>query len=216
MDDNILLTIAIITAVVVIGIILMLATTYRKAALGEVLVRTGLGGPVIFFSGGLVYPVLHLLERMDITQKSVVLKRERHDGMICKDYLRADIQVRFLIRVGQTEKDILQVANTVGVERASDLQQLQLLFDNKFSEALKTAGREFEFEELVQHTDRFVERILAEIGADLGGYVINACEVIHLELTDIKYLDENNLMDAEGIKKLIGLKAARQVEPKTD
>jgi uncharacterized membrane protein YqiK len=57
------------------------------------------------------------------------------DGLICKDYLRADIRVAFYVMVNQTREDVLMVAQLLGCAKASDPGTLMDFFDAKFSEA---------------------------------------------------------------------------------
>ena len=114
---------------------------YRKALQGEALVKTGMGGTKVSFNGMFVVPVLHKLEVMDITLKTIVISRTSKDGLICKDNMRADIKVTFFIRVNQTHEDVKQVAQSIGCGRASDQGSLELLFDAKFSEALKNSRK---------------------------------------------------------------------------
>ena len=53
--------------IVVLGILAMVAKWYRKAAQGQALVKTGVGGTKVSFNGKLIIPVLHRLEIMDIS-----------------------------------------------------------------------------------------------------------------------------------------------------
>ncbi|MEL6536767.1 MAG: flotillin family protein [Bacteroidota bacterium] len=212
MGANIIWTIIIVSAIVVIGFLILIASIYRKAGKGEALVRTGVGGTKVFFSGGLVFPVLHRMERMDITVKTILLSRKGSDGLICKDNMRADIQTTFFVRVNNQAKDVEQVADSIGTERASDPQQLELLFDAKFSEALKTVGKHFEFVELYNSRAQFKDRILEEIGTDLNGYILDDCAIDYLEQTSINDLDENNILDSEGIKKIIELTSEQKMK----
>ena len=64
---------------------------------------------------------------------------------------------------------MLQVAQSIGCRRASDIQSLVELFDSKFSEALKTVGKAFDFTELYTEREKFKNEILAHLGTDLNG-----------------------------------------------
>ena len=185
---------------------------YRKALQGQALVRTGAGGTKVFFSGTIIFPVFHKLEIMDITLKTIVISRTGKEGLICKDNMRADIKVTFFVRVNQTIEDVKQVAQSIGTNRASNQESLELLFDAKFSEALKTVGKNFDFVDLYSSRDNFKQDILNTIGTDLNGYVLDDCAIDYLEQTPIGELDENNILDAEGIKKIIDLTAAQKVK----
>ena len=187
---------------IVIGVFAFVVRMYKKARQGEAIVITGAGGTRVFFSGTIVIPVLHKMELMDITLKTVQINRTGGEGLVCKDNMRADIKVTFFVRVNQTKEDVKQVAQSIGCERASDQAQLELLFDAKFSEALKTVGKQFDFVELYNSRDDFKQQILNIIGTDLNGYVLDDCAIDYLEQTPIHQMDENNILDAEGIKKV--------------
>ncbi len=212
MEMSMLWALIIIGAVLTIGLLSLIIKMYNKAVQGEALVRTGLGDVKISFSGLFVVPILHKMEVMDITVKTIVISRMSEDGLICKDNMRADIKVTFFIRVNKTIEDVVHVAQSIGCKRASDHEQLEILFDAKFSEALKTVGKHFEFVELYNSRREFKERILDEIGTDLNGYVLDDCAIDYLEQTPITSLNEHNILDAEGIKKIIDLTAQQKVQ----
>ncbi|MFD2245356.1 flotillin family protein [Pontibacter ruber] len=205
-------SIVIIMAVVVIGLIAIVVKMYQKAIQGEALVRTGLGDTKVSFSGIFVIPIIHKLEVMDITLKTIVISRTGSEGLICKDNLRADIKVNFFLRVNKTPEDVIQVAQSIGCKRASDHSALESLFDAKFSEALKTVGKHFDFVDLYQSRDDFKRQILQTIGTDLNGYILDDCAIDYLEQTPIQNLNENNILDAEGIKKIIDLTAKQKIQ----
>lgn len=213
MQENIIGVVGIIFGVIIlIGIISSFIKMYRKAVQGEALVRTGMGGTKVSFSGMFVVPVLHKLEVMDITLKTIVISRTGKEGLVCKDNMRADIKVTFFVRVNQTHEDVKQVAQSIGCSRASNQEALELLFDAKFSEALKTVGKQFEFVSLYNSRDEFKREILNIIGTDLNGYVLDDCAIDYLEQTPIEAMNENNILDAEGIKKIIDLTSQQKIQ----
>jgi uncharacterized membrane protein YqiK len=201
----------IILTVVIIGILALIAKWYYKAEQGQAFVRTGAGGTKVSFNGILKFPVLHRLEVMDISIKTIVIARQGKDGLICQDNMRADIKVTFFVRVNKTQEDVVQVAQTIGCERASDKDALEALFDAKFSEALKTVGKQFDFVNLYNKRDEFRQEILNIIGRDLNGYILDDAAIDYLEQTPLNFLDEKNILDAEGIKKITDLTAKQKV-----
>ena len=135
---------------IVLAAIFVLLTLYRKVEKGTALIRTGMGGTKVIFNGGMVYPIVHRTDLMDISLKRVELDRTAQNGLICKDNIRADIKVVFFVRVNNAEEDVLRVAESVGCERASSETEICVLFDAKFSEALKTVGKRFDFIQLYE------------------------------------------------------------------
>ncbi|HEX6985123.1 MAG TPA: SPFH domain-containing protein, partial [Planctomycetaceae bacterium] len=185
---------------------------YRKVGPEEAIVISGKGGlRAASGEGTWVIPVLHRAEHMDLSVKRIEIARKGESGLICKDNIRADIEVAFFVRVNNTKEAILQVAQSLGCKRASDRQALIELFDAKFSEALKTVGKHFEFVELFTERDKFKEQILKVIGTDLNGYILDDCAIDYLEQTPVEKLNLNNILDAEGIKKITELTAAQAI-----
>lgn len=211
MLDNFLIIGIVAGLVLIFGVLAMLAKWYKKAEQGQALVRTGVGGTQVSFNGIMKVPVFHRLELMDISLKTIVIARQGKDGLICQDNMRADIKVTFFVRVNKTKDDVVQVAQSIGCERASDKNELENLFDAKFSEALKTVGKQFDFVNLYNKREEFRQEILNIIGRDLNGYILDDAAIDYLEQTPLNFLDEKNILDAEGIKKITDLTAQQKV-----
>lgn len=187
----------------------MFSRWFRKVDQGQALIRTGRGETRVSFSGIFIVPILHKAELMDISVTRLEINRRGQQGLICKDNMRADISVAFFVRVNKTEQDVLRVAQTIGCVRASDRTAIAELFEAKFSEALKTVGRQFDFVELYNSREKFREEILRIIGTDLNGYVLDDAAIDYLEQTPLEFLNPNNILDAEGIKKITELTATQ-------
>lgn len=191
----------------------IIALFYKKVPQGEALVRTGFKGTKVATDKGLyVVPVFHRVEIMDISVKKIQIERIGDNGLICKDNMRADIKVAFFVRVNNEVDFIKKVAQTVGCERASDISTLEELFEAKFSEALKTVGKKFNFVELYESRREFRDEIVDIIGTDLNGYTLEDCAIDYLEQTSVQFLKADNILDAEGIKKITELTAAQNMK----
>ncbi len=198
--------------VLALAMALFLSRFYRKVGPDEALVRTGIGPMKIVTAGGLpVVPIVHSVETMDLTLKSFEIAREGAEGLICKDNIRADIRVAFFIRINNQESEMREVAESIGCRRASQVETLRELFDAKFSEALKTVGKQFEFVELYDKREQFKEQILKVIGTDLNGYKLDDAAIDYLEQTRLELLNPNNILDAEGIKKITELTSQEKI-----
>ena len=198
---------AVVVLVIIGGLLALVVKCYKKVSQGEALIRNGFGGTQVSFSGKVVIPILHKVEYMDISFKRVEIDRHGTSGLICKDNLRADIKVAFFVKVNNTVEDVKKVAQALGCKRASDEQALYELFDAKFSEALKSVGKFFDFSELYVSRVKFKEEILQIIGTDLNGYILEDAAIDYLEQTDKSLLNPDNILDAEGIKKITVLTA---------
>lgn len=211
------MTIAIVgggaTIIIVIGILFLIAKFYRKVDQGRALIINKMKvEPEVTFTGGVVVPIIHRAEVMDISVKTIELERSGHEGLICKDNIRADIKVTFFVRVNKTKEDVLKVAQAIGCARASAQDTLEELFTAKFSEALKTVGKRLEFEQLYTQRDDFKDQIIEVIGQDLNGYGLEDAAIDYLEQTPLQKLDAANILDAQGIRKITELTTGQNVQ----
>jgi uncharacterized membrane protein YqiK len=201
-----------VLALLVLGLFAMFAKFYRKVEQGYALiVNTLRAEPEVTFTGHMVYPVIHKAELMDISVKTIEIDRSGNQGLICKDNIRADIKVKFFVRVNNTADDVLKVAQNIGCERASNQDTLEELFSAKFSEGLKTVGKKMDFVDLYQDRAHFREEILKSIGGDLSGYKLDDAAIDYLEQTPLHKLDTHNILDAQGIRKITELTAVEHV-----
>lgn len=169
---------------------------------GRAGVRTGWGGVKVSFDWMLRMPIVQTYHIVDISVKKLEITRKGKDGLVCRDNIRADITVAFYIRVESTTESVRKVAQMLTPERVSDLNQLRDLFEAKFSEALKTAGKQMEFHELFTERIKFRDQIQNTIGKDLDGFLLQDVAIDYLEQTPLDQHDPNNVLDSEGIKKI--------------
>ena len=197
---------------VLFGIATVLARFYRQVQQGQVLiVNTMKSEPTVSFTGAVVIPIINRAETMDISLKTIEIDRRGKQGLICADNIRADIKVSFFVRVNKTVEDVLKVAGAVGCQRASDLSTLQELFEAKFSEGLKTVGKRLNFEDLYKEREVFKDQIVSVIGKDLNGYMLEDAAIDYLEQTPVEMLDKENILDAQGIRKITELTTIQNV-----
>ncbi len=207
-----ILTVAGAIVLMLLGIVGLFKAFYVKVPQGTALIVNDLSAtPKVHFTGALVYPVIYKKEFMKISLITLEVDRRGKDGLICRDNMRADITVAFYLRVNETPQDVLKVAKAIGVDRASDKAAVNELFNAKFSEALKTVGKQIEFVKLFENRQEFRDRIVEVIGNDLNGYVLEDVAIDYLEQTPKSALDPSNIMDAEGIRKITELTAAQNV-----
>ncbi|GKX50924.1 flotillin family protein [Budvicia aquatica] len=199
--------------VFILGFFGLFKAFYIKVPQGTALIVNDMSSqPKVHFTGALVYPVIYKKEFMRISLLTLEVDRRGKDGLICKDNLRADITVAFYLRVNETTEDVLKVAKSIGVERASDHQAVSVLFSAKFSEALKTVGKQFDLSKLFEDRQNFRDRIVDVIGKDLNGYALEDVAIDYLEQTPKSSLDPNNIFDSEGIRKITEITAIHNIE----
>lgn len=108
------LTMISIFSVAVILVLAFLATRYKQVkGTGEVLIKTPMGSKskVVSFNGMFIWPLVNRLERMNITKKHIPLIREGSkdksadtQGLHCKDNIRADLRVSFILVLIQIQQ----------------------------------------------------------------------------------------------------------------
>ncbi|MFI2369415.1 SPFH domain-containing protein [Streptomyces sp. NPDC018833] len=212
--DAITVGLGVLSAVVLliaIAMLFVISRLFRKVEQGKALIVSKMRRVDVTFTGQVVWPVLHKAEIMDISVKTIDISRTGRDGLICRDNIRADIRISFFVRVNKTVEDVIKVAQAIGTARASDQATLQELFNAKFSEALKTVGKQLDFTDLYTKRDEFRDRIIQVIGTDLNGYSLEDAAIDYLEQTPLAQLDASNILDAQGIRKITELTAVEHV-----
>ncbi|MGW0475898.1 flotillin family protein [Streptomyces coeruleorubidus] len=206
----ILLGAGVLVAVTLLAVLLV-SLLFRKVEQGKALIVSKLRKVDVTFTGQVVLPVLHKAEVMDISVKAIEITRTGKDGLICQDNIRADIRITFFVKVNKTVDDVIKVAQAVGTARASDRDTLQELFHAKFSEALKTVGKQLDFTDLYTKREELRYRIIEVIGVDLNGYHLEDAAIDYLEQTPVAQLDPSNVLDAQGIRKITELTVIEHV-----
>ncbi|MFC7976292.1 flotillin family protein [Streptomyces cinereoruber] len=212
--DAITMGIGVLVAVVLLFalvLVFVVSRLFRKVEQGKALIVSKMRKVDVTFTGQVVLPVLHKAEVMDISVKTIEISRTGRDGLICRDNIRADIRISFFVRVNKTVEDVIRVAQAIGTARASDKDTLQELFNAKFSEALKTVGKQLDFTDLYTKREELRFRIIEIIGIDLNGYSLEDAAIDYLEQTPLTQLDPGNILDAQGIRKITELTAAENV-----
>ncbi|WP_327255863.1 flotillin family protein [Streptomyces sp. NBC_01244] len=204
-------TLVIVVLVLVVATLIVLTRLFRKVEQGKAMIVSKMRKVDVTFTGQVVLPVLHKAEIMDISVKTIEISRTGRDGLICKDNIRADIRISFFVRVNKTVEDVIKVAQAIGTQRASDKATLQELFNAKFSEALKTVGKQLDFTDLYTMRNELRDRIIHIIGTDLNGYSLEDAAIDYLEQTPLSQLDAGNILDAQGIRKITELTAVESV-----
>src|SRR4051812_20572685 len=200
-----------VVVLIVLGAIFFVSRMFRKVEQGKALIVSKVRRVDVTFTGAVVLPVLHKAETMDISVKTIEISRTGREGLICRDNIRADIRITFFVRVNKTTEDVIKVAQAIGTARASSETTLQELFNAKFSEALKTVGKQLDFVDLYTKRHDFRDQIIAVIGTDLNGYSLEDAAIDFLEQTPLHSLDPKNILDAQGIRKITELTAIESV-----
>lgn len=206
---------------VALVLILFLTARYKKVRReGEALIVNGTRGTRASLTGTFVWPVINRFEYMDITRKNISVIRsgsrdqegEEYEGLHCKDNIRADLKVDFYIGVNHEEGDIVRVAKLFTTMGASDANGLRSHFQPKFSEALKTAVKQFEFEELLTNRRAFRDAVVEVIGSEMDGFKIYDVVIDKVDQTSFDAHNPENILDVEGIRKIASITSSKNIE----
>lgn len=201
-SSTILILNGIVLAVMLVGIIVMLKRTLKIVPPGMAIIRVGMGGTQVSFSKILCFPHIHQSTLVDITSKVVEIEREGAIALICKDHLRVDVRCKFYVRINATAHDVLKVAQSLGSERISNHEKVTDFLEPRFAEGLKTVAYRSTLKEIVADRERFLNEVLKQIGDNLNGYTLENLTFDYLEQTPVTKLDPDNILDAEGIRKI--------------
>ena len=165
--------------------VVMIALCYRTVGPDKALIRCGAGEMQAKpgCAGGLwVIPMLHSVDVMDITVKRLLIELKGSQGLLCRDGTRIDCEAEFHLRIGVYSRDILEVAEAIGCQRAANLETLRELFDRKFTDALRQTASPFDANDLVTYTEyeRYLSHVLDSIGGDLNGYQLDDAAIAFL------------------------------------
>ena len=154
------------------GIVLLQVIT-KKATSGKALIRTGYGGMKVSLTQMAVLPLLHEVEIMDLTYKTIVISRKGSHGLLTKDNQRADVDATFYVRVNPQQDDIMAVAQSIGSANVSQPEYLHRFFEPKFTEAMKKVFFEYPYSDIAGSLDEIRDNIFDAISLDLNGFSLD-------------------------------------------
>ncbi|WP_235869482.1 flotillin family protein [Veronia nyctiphanis] len=210
-----------VAVVVVLLVLIYITSRYKKVrGEGDALIVNGLHRTRASLTGTFVWPIINQHEYMDITRKKISVIRsgqkdqegEEYEGLHCSDNIRADLKVDFYIGVNHEEDDIIRVAKLFTAHEASNLDRLKEHFQPKFSEALKTAVKQFEFEELLTNRRAFRDAVVSVIGSEMDGFKIYDVVIDKIDQTSLDAHKADNILDVEGIRKISAITAQKNTE----
>jgi uncharacterized membrane protein YqiK len=199
-----LVTTLIVLVVIVIVVVVVLARLYRKATREVSLIRTGLGGQRVVMAGGAVaLPWFHEVTEVNMRSLRLEVKRAGEDSLITKDRLRVDIAASFSVAVEGSEVAIAKAAQTLG-DRTFNADRLRDVVEGKLVDALRAVAAKMTLDELHEGRAEFVREVRALIADDLGenGLRLQSVSLTALDQTPFSALDENNVFNAVGMRKL--------------
>jgi len=199
---------------ILVGTISVYSRLYRRASANLAYVRTGKSGAcVIRDNGGLVIPMLHQLIPVSLETMRLNVERRGTHALITKDNLRVDLSAEFYIKVQANDEDILQAARSLG-SRNVQPDAVSELVQEKLVSALRTVAATKELVELHSKRDEFATAVQQIVIHDLAhnGLTLESVTISSLDQTDPTQLQERNVFDAQGLRKIAEITQKARVE----
>ena len=199
---------------VLVAILALITKMYRKASANMAFVRTGMGGATVVKDGGtVVFPVVHQVIPVSLETMRLNVERRGPHALITKDNLRVDLSAEFYIKVQANTDDILQAARSLGgrnvqPDAVSDLVQEKLV------SALRTVAATKDLVELHSKRDEFATAVQQIVMHDLAsnGLTLESVTISSLDQTDPGQLQEQNVFDAQGLRKIAEITQRARIE----
>lgn len=197
-----------------VAIISFITRLYRKASANMAFVRTGWGGAkVVKDAGTYVLPVVHQVIPVSLETMRLNVERRGPHALITRDNLRVDLSAEFYIKVEATIEDILQAARSLGGRNVQpDL--VSELVQEKLVSALRTVAATKDLVELHSKRDEFASAVQSIVQHDLAsnGLTLESVTISALDQTDPSQLQERNVFDAQGLRKIAEITQKARVE----
>lgn len=195
---------------IVISIVLLIFSLYQKTAANEAMVRTGWGGVRVVIDGGCgVVPVVHRVIRVSLRTMKLTCKREGPDALITQDNLRVDVHSEFFMRVGADERNVLNAARSFG-EDSGDEAKVEQIVGDKLVSSLRSVAAKHDLSELHSERERFAQMVQEMVAKEIepNGLALETVTISRLDQTDPSHLNESNIFDAQGKRKITEITTA--------
>jgi uncharacterized membrane protein YqiK len=197
-----------------VAMAIMITRLYRRASANLAYVRTGQGGAkVIKDRGRFVVPVMHQVIPVSLETMRLNVERRGTHALITKDNLRVDLSAEFYIKVQANDDDILQAARSLGGRNVQP-DAVSELVQEKLVSALRTVAATKELVELHSKRDEFATAVQQIVIHDLAhnGLTLESVTISSLDQTDPTQLQERNVFDAQGLRKIAEITQKARVE----
>ena len=207
-DSLVLIGIVVASVILIIALFAIVYFIFRTSYLlperDQAYIRTGFGGEKIAHGKGVfVLPGLHKKLLLDMKTHKVTVERKEEHACITSDRLRIDITADFLVRISPEDSKISLAGQTLG-DAAFNEKKLIEQIQGTCVESLRDATAKMSFEALHADNQRFNDLVENALAEDLAmwGLQLEAISIATLKQTDLKFFDDNNALDVEGITSI--------------
>jgi len=179
-------------------------------------IRKGGKLKVTIGKGTFVSPFADVVRDISLTLISIPIQRGGKDALITLDFLLADVEAVFHLRVGTDTKSVIQACNSLG-ERVPTSDTLRELLEPKLDASLRAVGARTPLPTLHKETIDFANAVKEGIAENLleeNGLILESVSITHIGQTHINYFSSEDRFNAQGIKEIqkVGLTARAELE----
>ena len=200
--------------VIIVALVAVISKLYRRTSANMAFVRTGMRGvQVIRDRGAIVVPVIHHVTPVSLETMRLNVERRGPHALITKDNLRVDLSAEFYIKVEPSTDHILQAARSLGGKNVQP-DAVSDLVQEKLVSALRTVAATKDLVELHAKRDEFASAVQEIIQHDLAsnGLTLESVTISSLDQTDPAQLQDKNVFDAQGLRKIAEITSKAKVE----
>lgn len=199
-------------AIIFLGVVICIKS-YKKTSSDKAFVRTGMGRAQVVIDGGsLVFGLIHQVKWISLETMRLTVDRRARDALITNDRYRVDITTDFYVRVEANETQILRASRSLG-QYSLTSESVMDLVGAKLIGALRSVAATRTLLELHEKRDSFADVVQEALAEDLAknGLTLESVSIVNLDQTELSAYDQNNVFDAEGLKKIVEETAERRV-----
>ena len=211
----------VLSIVVLVAVVSFMQRFYRKSTRDIALLRTGAGGQRVALDGGFfALPMLHSVGEINMRAHRVMINRTGTQSLLTEDRLRVDVAMEFRVRVNPEPADVATAAQTFGA-RTLRSEELGHMLEGRFADVIQSCAATRTLDTLHERRAEFVGAVRAELASELkaNGLILESVALTSFDQTPFAALDENNVFNAVGMRKLAEIVATnkkRRAETEAD
>lgn len=188
---------------------------YAKASRDVALVRTGAGGQRVVLDGGcFALPILHQIQKVSMGAMTIRLDRQGARSLMTGDHLRVDVDMAFEFRVAPTIDSVALAAQSLGSRIARAGSDIEELLSGTIINAMQNAAARRDLNSLHKDRAAFTDEVSVAVSERIEklGLELISGAMLHLDQSDLSQLNEQNVFNAEGMRRVASLVAEQRKE----